>query len=493
MKNVLWTLWLLVFVSVACSDGGGGDEDTDSTTDVTDTDTDTDSDTDTDTDSDTETGDTETDCTDWPARNQYNWIGKPAIVPASDGSVYVLASFTGTFQINGQPEENKSVIGRIAGGEWVWMETFNPGIRIAGIAVTEQDALIVVGAASDPVTVGSGPNQLALNPGDGAQYFLLEYDMAGNLSWAKPAAQTSNSPDHAEIILDPDGTIYLNGRFRGDIVLGAGSHTETLGPADDKRGWLAGYSPTGDLKWAEELPSAESRTWTTWSWTTEGGGLTAASKFTDGALLGSGATAIPLHTGGGLDTGTFVANWNSDGTLESAFVAGSGVLPAKKVVPNSGGGHSLLLLLLNGEEILLGNGTDDISFESPYANNLVLAEYGPDGALTEIRRLLATDSNNPFYGTSYETTHDAILVELDGPDYFLENTVHVCADGTIALGATLRTYFSPVPLIPASNVELAIGDDALLWTPKIGQAANMNAAAVDGRVFNDKAEKNIHG
>jgi len=32
-----------------------------------------------------------------------------------------------------------------------------------------------------------------------------------------------------------------------------------------------------------------------------------------------------------------------------------------------------------------------------------------------------------------------------------------------------------------------------LWTPKIGQAANMNAAAVDGRVFNDKAEKNIHG
>ncbi len=66
MKNALCALWLLVCVSVACSDVGDGDEDTDSTTDVTDTDTDTDSDTDsdsdtdTDTDSDTETVDTET-------------------------------------------------------------------------------------------------------------------------------------------------------------------------------------------------------------------------------------------------------------------------------------------------------------------------------------------------------------------------------------------------------------------------------------------------
>ncbi|HOY59945.1 MAG TPA: immunoglobulin domain-containing protein, partial [Verrucomicrobiota bacterium] len=230
------------------------------------------------------------------------------LATAADGSTYFNAMLLGTVKIGTSTIVSRGDADAILAkydraGEVVWLrqiggrgtdQPFGPGVNAAGAVYT---------AGSFTMSLPLGPTNLVSR---GSDAFLLKYDAAGTLLWARSGGGTDD-----ELVtgfaLTPQDHVYLAGAFLGTAEFGRIS-LPSLGGSDL---FLVKYDAAGAVLWAKSVGSAIG----------DGepvvGADTAGNAYLAGVSRGErlvlGGTTLTNTTGGGL---VFVAKFDPNGGLQ---------------------------------------------------------------------------------------------------------------------------------------------------------------------------------
>jgi hypothetical protein len=213
----------------------------------------------------------------------------------------------------------------------------------------------------------------------------------------KRATSTGTDPGRdgssgGQIKVDASGNMYTTGDFHGSIDLGG----ITLASPDGYDSYLAKYSPTGTLLWAQHLNGANYETVEpALALDAEGNAYLTGSFF--GALSIGGTTLTdPTYNSSGFNLNGYVAKFNSQGVLQWAERLGA----AANTAPASGGGHALAvdasgnLLLAAWFSGTVKLGTATLSSATAVSSNgttyssqdILLAKLSPEGTVIWARR-----------------------------------------------------------------------------------------------------------
>ncbi|MHC4507290.1 MAG: hypothetical protein ACYTFI_28815 [Planctomycetota bacterium] len=209
-------------------------------------------------------------------------------------------------------------------GSLLWAKRAGgPGYDLgAGVDVCSDGSLAVTGCFEDGATFGPGEtNETSLTTTNGwRDIFLARYAPDGSLAWVKGTEGTFQAGSAGVAVLSDDSAV-ITGEFQGSLTFAPGTSEEiTHASAGEMDIFLAKYDPAGALVWAKRVGSTASDI---------AYGIAALSDdsvavtggFVGTVVFGQGDPAqTTLVSAGGGDT--FVARYNSDGTLAWAKRAG---------------------------------------------------------------------------------------------------------------------------------------------------------------------------
>jgi hypothetical protein len=214
------------------------------------------------------------------------------------------------------------------------------------------------------VLVNTGNSGFSSTAGD----FLVKYDGAGNVLWAKTITVNASVFNSPSIGLDTNGNAFFSDAFYGIANLGTTMVTNASG--GNQSLLLAKFDPAGNLLWAEQAAYP----------VTSGGGLTvgavavdpqgncrmAGSYFSSAAVFPSNTLPAPA----GYEENGFVAKFDASGSFLWA-----------SAVPGEFRGCGALDAVGNTYSVGYDFGS----------NNIVMCKYGGDGIL-----LWRTNSSGPY-------------------------------------------------------------------------------------------------
>jgi hypothetical protein len=285
--------------SSGSGDGADTDVDTDTDTDV-DTDTDSDSDTDTDTDTDTDSdSDTDIDTGTGPP-------DEPCAVSAG-----------------GPGFDGSRDLARMANGD----------IVVTGRYANSDEY--------DEAVFGQGEaNETTLTGGDG---FIARYAPDCTLVWAENVCIGECLPESVDAIAD--GSIFVHGRYRDDVIFGQGEPTETaLSPTEPTDAFVAKYDQHGTLIWVENIVVQGFAVDTVEVYPYSVAALSSGEAFVSGYFDGISATfgqGEPEETTLSNWTGFYLARYEPDGSLcwaQGVYAYQFGFAQGRNLAPMSDGG-----------------------------------------------------------------------------------------------------------------------------------------------------------
>jgi hypothetical protein len=201
----------------------------------------------------------------------------------------------------------------IAQPSWTWaQQAVSPNIDYGrNMAKDASGNMYVCGTFSATVTFGT----ITL-PGSGAlSMFLVKYDAAGNVIWAKTATGMQSTYANA-LCVDPAGYVYVTGQFTTSIDFGGVMLTGS--PADI---FLVKYDASGNPIWAQRAGGTNAE---------QGFGLAAdlfGNIFMTGYFKSGPCTfgSFALANTNGSSSDYFIAKYDSSGVVEWAYKAGGNV------------------------------------------------------------------------------------------------------------------------------------------------------------------------
>lgn len=190
----------------------------------------------------------------------------------------------------------------------MWAERFGDDDEqyAAGVAITDDDQIVILSNASGTIDFGAGPIKSA----GSNDIFVTRLDAGGAHLWTTHFRGTGADYGNA-IALDPAGNILVAGAFESVLDLGG----KKLTSAGDKDLFVAKLSPDGDVLWANRYGDLY--------------GQTAAGIASDstGAVLVTGCFAGDVTVGATVlqspaSNDAFVMKLGPDGSPRWAFAAG---------------------------------------------------------------------------------------------------------------------------------------------------------------------------
>ena len=174
---------------------------------------------------------------------------------AGDGDIYLAGTYTGTLDLGGGdlvapgPTKDAFIARLTATGEHVWSAHFGDDKNqyIQALVVDDAGNTTVGGYFEGTMNPGNGP----LVSAGGEDAFIASFDPLGNAV----AARRFGDADFQELLAmtrGSDGRITVTGRFEGSMDLGGGP---LLAP--NLRGFVAQFTPDGDLLWSKLLADGE--------------------------------------------------------------------------------------------------------------------------------------------------------------------------------------------------------------------------------------------
>lgn len=124
-----------------------------------------------------------------------------------------------------------------------------------GYAITSDPSgnMYVAGTFSNTMDVDPGTAEVLITPSGDMSGMLLKYAPNGDFIWAVPLGGTGVPIQWAdEVILDSEFNIYVAGFFAGTCDFDPSAEVVSL-YASDSDGYLAKYSPEGNLIWVREV------------------------------------------------------------------------------------------------------------------------------------------------------------------------------------------------------------------------------------------------
>lgn len=190
-----------------------------------------------------------------------------------DGNRYAVGTFRGTFTSGAHSlvslEHRSIFIAKTTPqGQPLWLRqvTFDNAGAVNGVGVDGNGGLVLTGSFGGRAAFGTS----VLNSRGSTDVFLVRYDAAGNVAWARQAG--GNAVDTGlGLRLDAAHNIYVTG-FVGDdaksptkpipsIAMfggGPGGGITVMLPTGVAAGFLAKYDAAGALVWAQQMPAGES-------------------------------------------------------------------------------------------------------------------------------------------------------------------------------------------------------------------------------------------
>ena len=339
-------------------------------------------------------------------------VGNAIAVDAA-GNSYVAGYFNGTatFGTNTLTSAGNTdifITKQDSSGQLLWARRAGgPGYDAAkGIAVDALGNCYVTGAYEGVADFGGG-SLTNTSPTSYADVFLVKYDAAGTLVWARSAGVAQAADEGTAVAVDSAGNVLVTGRsvltsFAGVAVVNSG------------RIFVAKYTSAGAPVWARKAGSYSGGNQDT------GTGIAADSA---GNVFVTGVFYSPVATfGAGTFTNfgladMFLAKFDAAGTLVWARQAGGAGEDTASGVAVAADGSAYLVGATGGNATFSGSNVTSLAGAS--ADGFI-AKYAGDGSVTWVRQ----------FGGSGISAARAVAVDGAG-------TVHVT--GYFAGGATFGT------------------------------------------------------
>lgn len=176
--------------------------------------------------------------------------GAYSVVCDQSNSVYVVGYFQAPGFIFGNDTLTGAASGKMllvkydsAGNElWARCATGSGSSLGYGVTIDNSGNIFITGSFSTgSITLGS----TTLTNGGQSDAFLVKYDPAGNVLWARKAGSTSFD-EGMSMVVDQSGNAYMSGMFTGTVAFG--SVTLTSNGLSDL--YIAKYDPSGTVLWA---------------------------------------------------------------------------------------------------------------------------------------------------------------------------------------------------------------------------------------------------
>ncbi len=188
------------------------------------------------------------------------------------GNVYACGHFRDTVDFNpgagvfnlistlnplGFFQEDGFVVKYDSAGNFRWAVQI-PGPRV------QQCTTVVADAMGNVYVAGDFTDTLDLDPGapvvqrvaasTATDMFLIKLDSSGNYVWGFTLG-AGYAERAATLCIDPNGDILLGGTFGQTVDFDPGSGTSTLNAGNSEDGFIAKYSPSGNLIWVINMAS----------------------------------------------------------------------------------------------------------------------------------------------------------------------------------------------------------------------------------------------
>ncbi len=164
-------------------------------------------------------------------------------------------------------------------------------------------------------------NTILIPPGlAGNHLFILKYNSAGEIQWAKTNQQgTANYVKNSEMEVIADGSFFIGGEYGsaqgGGIILGEGANSVLLDGDNDPliNSFIAKYNSDGDLDWAKKVGDTEqSEEVTMAGMKLAGSNQVVFTGSFDGTIQMGDSTLTALYPGTVAKTNMFVAKCDGD-------------------------------------------------------------------------------------------------------------------------------------------------------------------------------------
>jgi len=277
--------------------------------------------------------------------------------------------------------------------DWVWARSgINPsqnGTAGYSIATDNANNLFITGYYSDSITFGSYVLTGTLS------VFLAEYDLNGNVKWAKTASGGYSWGNG--IATDIFGNSYITGYF--STIVSFGSHTLVSAGGVDI--FLVKYDPLGNVLWAKSAGGAGA----------DGGYGVAVDAFGNVCITGYFSSspfmigAFTFTNAGGDDI--FIAKYDSAGNVLWAKSAGGTSYDDAYSISSDSSGNVFITgifdspLLTFGSYTLNNAGGHDIFLAKYDSSGNVLWAKSAGGTSDDFGYHIATDASGNVYLTGY--------------------------------------------------------------------------------------------
>ena len=249
----------------------------------------------------------------------------------------------------------------------------------------------VAGSFSDTLIVG----KTRLISKGSFDIYLLKYDDAGNLIWAKQAGGTDSDEAYG-IALDGQGNIFMTGYFSGT----AGFSGKTLTSSGDRDFFIAKYLPSGDLDWVKQGGGIQEDYGTAVA--TDGSG----NVFITGIFRGTMTVGNTAYISKG-DKDIFVIKYDSQGQIVWSATGGGNLADESTSIITDKSGNCYVAgdfegLAKFGKSIVISAGKKDI-FLAKYNSNGEIQWLKREGSATgdDHASALAADNSGNIYMTGY--------------------------------------------------------------------------------------------
>ncbi|MFC1737355.1 hypothetical protein ACFL1X_14680, partial [Candidatus Hydrogenedentota bacterium] len=290
-------------------------------------------------------------------------------------------------------------------------------------------SFLLTGGINGVVVFGPDePNETVLISGFSNPFgaiFVAKYNADGIVEWAKQTIGTSTAYG-ASISANADGSCFVTGTFLGTVRFGSGETSEMMLQSAVSSSWgatdvfLVKYGPDGSLIWATKAGGSGRESGNAVVALPDGSCLVSGDLAYDtSSTFGEGETNVTVLSGGG----SFVAKYNSAGTLAWAKKAGSS------------GWVDETSLNTDGSYVLTGGFWQKITFGLGEENETVLNARG----------------NDDMFIAKYDSEGTLIWVKQEGSDFvwdfstpppicFLIPTLTIASKGTETHTSSLRSF-----------------------------------------------------
>ncbi|MEZ6044111.1 MAG: hypothetical protein R3C11_00710 [Planctomycetaceae bacterium] len=189
----------------------------------------------------------------------------------SQGNIYTLGSFKGTVDFDPGPQvmelsssEDISLYltKHDPAGNLLWVKqpntqpvTFNTR---SYMEIDSQGNVYIAGAFKGIQDFDPGAGEYFMDAGNFTSIYLQKLDSAGNFVWAQSFGDPEASSSVTDIAVGPNGDVYISGSFYGTVDFDGSANVNNLGAAKSYNLFAARYSSSGNLIWAEAIPSYSS-------------------------------------------------------------------------------------------------------------------------------------------------------------------------------------------------------------------------------------------